>query len=116
MNDENFNQLNRPEQVQFLLKNEEPWTDRYVELAEEMMEIEKIRMDDFELASFLADVDITRKAVMNDIEANGNLKKNVNGKVPCPVCEDGVVTYLYSGSYNGHIGAKCVGCNINWQE
>ena len=53
------------------------------------------------------------KAIV-DKHGNGDVKfvpeKDIEGTMPCPVCNNGVMTYGIS-SYNGHRDAQCsTGC------
>ena len=55
---------------------------------------------------------IAREAI---VKATGG-KRGVAGKLACPVCSDGELSYSVSG-YNGHIHAACskAGC-VRWME
>ena len=43
--------------------------------------------------------------------------KFVSGSISCPICKDGIVNYIISDHYNGHIHGHCTkeGC-VSWME
>lgn len=72
---------------------------------------------DEEVTLFLRRMTKVRRQIMDHIAAAGKQKKFVQDSIPCPLCDGGTVSYMYSGHYNGHIHAQCstAGC-IQWME
>lgn len=40
----------------------------------------------------------------------------IEDTIPCPCCENGIVSFIISDHYNGHIHAKCSNGCVNWME
>lgn len=56
-----------------------------------------------------------RQTIMDYLKAEGKPKRNVAGRIPCPICKIG--TLGFSIAYNGHCHATCStqGC-VRWME
>lgn len=69
------------------------------------------------IENHLQQIIVTRKAIKEDIEATGMVRRDVAGQIPCKICKDGTVSYSCAGAYNGHIHAKCSTENcVSWIE
>lgn len=57
-----------------------------------------------------------RKAVLKSIPES-DMRKDVQGHIPCPLCSTGTIVFSRAGSFNGHIHGRCStsGC-IQWME
>ena len=67
------------------------------------------------IAEFMTNVSIVRPKIVEHI---GHRKKQfVQDRIPCPICNDGTITYAYYGQYNRHIHCHCSteGC-VQWME
>lgn len=56
-----------------------------------------------------------RAAIFDYLKANNKPTRNVSGRIPCPVCNTGALSF--SVAYNGHCHGSCStsGC-VNWVE
>jgi len=56
-----------------------------------------------------------RAAITDHLDANKLPKRNVEGRIPCPICNTG--TLRFGIAHNGHCHAACntSGC-VNWME
>jgi hypothetical protein len=77
--------------------------------------MEEITDDD--IKSILNKVRIVRPLIMDEIERGGRINQDTSGKIDCPICKTGKVSYSRAGSYNGHVSAQCssAGC-VYWIE
>ena len=78
---------------------------------------EEIEEYERSITIFLEQMIATRKAITDHIKEHRMGGRDVEGKIPCPVCGDGTVFYSCAGAYNGHIHATCNtdGC-VSWIE
>lgn len=40
----------------------------------------------------------------------------IQDTIPCPICNEGIVSFIISDHYNGHIHAKCSKGCVDWME
>lgn len=69
-----------------------------------------------EIADYINRMGTVRREIKDHIESRGMNGRNTSGRIQCPMCDDGEVTYSYAGAYNGHISASCSNGCVNWIE
>lgn len=71
-------------------------------------EEEKVKMD-----KMVKDMNIVRTAIR---EKHPRGTEFIQDIIPCPICKDGIVSFIISDHYNGHIHAKCSKGCVDWME
>jgi hypothetical protein len=59
------------------------------------------------------DMKIVREAIR---EKHPRGTEFIQDIIPCPICKDGIVSFIISDHYNGHIHAKCSKGCVDWME
>lgn len=78
---------------------------------------EQIAQQKEELAAHINNIGIARAAITGEIRERGMEGRNVTGKIKCPVCESGEISFSCAGAYNGHIHARCSTPEcVDWME
>lgn len=68
-------------------------------------------------AIFLEQMFQVRPAIVEYIKQKDMKDKDFRDTIPCPICETGIVSFTYAGSFNKHIHAICntTDC-VSWIE
>jgi hypothetical protein len=78
---------------------------------------EQLAEDDRRVLKSIENMAAARKAIMEKVKAEGMMKQNIRGSIPCPNCKTGTLGFTRAGAYNGHVHARCSteGCTA-WME
>lgn len=68
------------------------------------------------IAEYVEKMTAVRQEIMAHLTEHGRDRRNTSGFIPCPICDDGRVSFSYAGGYNRHMSAECSNGCVNWVE